>query len=94
MQKLLRLTKYSVTRSKLKLPARLFGAKDIKFGSEARQLMLSGADKLADSVEKTLGPKGRNVVIDQSFGGPKITKDGVTVAQSIEFEEKFRNLGA
>merc|ERR1711976_729012 len=69
-------------------------AKEIKFGSEARYLMMEGCDKLADAVQVTLGPKGRNVVIDQSFGAPKITKDGVTVAQSISFAEKFENMGA
>lgn len=56
--------------------------------------MLSGANKLADAVQVTLGPKGRNVVIDQTFGAPKITKDGVTVAKSIEFSDRFENIGA
>ena len=72
---------------------RTFG-KEIKFGSDARTLMMKGADDLCDAVQVTLGPKGRNVVIDQSFGAPKITKDGVTVAQSISFNEKFENMGA
>lgn len=72
----------------------LFGAKDIKFGNDARQAMMEGCNELADAVQVTLGPKGRNVVIEQSFGAPKITKDGVTVAQAITFEEKFKNLGA
>jgi chaperonin GroEL len=69
-------------------------AKDVKFGSEARELMLSGVNTLANAVKVTLGPKGRNVVIDKSFGAPAITKDGVTVAQDIELEGKFENMGA
>lgn len=74
---------------------RCFGtAKEIRFGSDARSQMLAGCNKLADAVGVTLGPKGRNVVIEQSFGGPKITKDGVTVAKSIEFNNKMMNLGA
>merc|ERR1711865_845862 len=68
--------------------------KDIKFGVEARALMLQGVDQLADAVQVTLGPKGRNAIIEQSFGAPKITKDGVTVAKSIEFENRHHNLGA
>ncbi len=69
-------------------------AKDLKFGAEARESMLSGVNTLADAVKVTLGPKGRNVVIDKSFGAPAITKDGVTVAQDIELEGKFKNMGA
>jgi len=69
-------------------------AKDVKFGAEARELMLSGVNTLANAVKVTLGPKGRNVVIDKSFGAPGITKDGVTVAQDIELEGKFENMGA
>ncbi len=69
-------------------------AKDVKFGSEARNLMLDGVDILANAVKVTLGPKGRNVVLDKSFGGPSITKDGVSVAQEIELENKFENMGA
>jgi len=69
-------------------------AKDVKFGSEARELMLSGVNTLANAVKVTLGPKGRNVVIDKSFGAPAITNDGVTVAQDIELEGKFENMGA
>ena len=69
-------------------------AKDVKFGAEAREAMLSGVNTLADAVKVTLGPKGRNVVIDKSFGAPAITKDGVTVAQDIELEGKFENMGA
>jgi len=68
--------------------------KDIQFGVKARALMLEGVDRLADAVEKTLGPKGRNVIIDQSYGPPKITKDGVTVAKAIDFANKHHNLGA
>ena len=68
-------------------------AKDVKFGPEARELMLSGVNTLANAVKVTLGPKGRNVVIDKSFGAPAITKDGVTVAQDIELEGKFENMG-
>jgi len=69
-------------------------AKDVKFGAEARELMLSGVNTLADAVKVTLGPRGRNVVIDKSFGAPAITKDGVTVAQDIELDGKFENMGA
>lgn len=69
-------------------------AKDIKFGPEVRALMLQGVDILADAVAVTMGPKGRNVIIEQSWGSPKITKDGVTVAKSIELKDKFQNIGA
>ncbi|KAL3094788.1 hypothetical protein niasHS_006083 [Heterodera schachtii] len=69
-------------------------AKDLKFGSEGRKAMLSGVDMLADAVAVTMGPKGRNVVIEQSWGSPKITKDGVTVAKAIDFKDKFQNMGA
>ena len=69
-------------------------AKEIRFGSDARQRMLRGVDILADAVKVTLGPKGRNVVIDKSFGAPRITKDGVTVAKEIELSDKFENMGA
>ena len=68
--------------------------KDVRFGTEGRALMLQGVDKLADAVSVTLGPKGRNAVLDQSFGAPKITKDGVTVAKNIEFKDRFMNMGA
>ncbi|KAG5560510.1 hypothetical protein RHGRI_003729 [Rhododendron griersonianum] len=74
--------------------SRNYAAKDIKFGAEARALMLKGVEELADAVKVTMGPKGRNVVIEQSFGAPKVTKDGVTVAKSIEFKDKGKNLGA
>src|SRR5499425_1476623 len=69
-------------------------AKDVKFGGDARARMLRGVDILADSVKVTLGPKGRNVLLDKSYGAPRITKDGVTVAKEIELENKFENLGA
>ena len=68
--------------------------KDIKFATDARTRMLEGVEMLADTVQVTLGPKGRNVVLDKSFGMPKITKDGVTVAKEIEFEDKYHNIGA
>ncbi|XP_040374104.1 chaperonin CPN60-2, mitochondrial isoform X5 [Rosa chinensis] len=74
--------------------SRNYAAKDIKFGVEARALMLNGVEDLADAVKVTMGPKGRNVVIEQSFGAPKVTKDGVTVAKSIEFKDKVKNVGA
>lgn len=69
-------------------------AKDIKFSEEARRAMLAGVDKLADTVKVTLGPKGRNVILDQDFGAPMITNDGVTIAREIELEDKFENMGA
>jgi chaperonin GroEL len=69
-------------------------AKDVRFGGDARQRMLRGVDILADAVKVTLGPKGRNVVLDKSYGAPRITKDGVTVAKEIELADKFENMGA
>ncbi len=69
-------------------------AKDVRFGGDARARMLRGVDILADAVKVTLGPKGRNVVIDKSFGSPRITKDGVTVAKEVELADKFENMGA
>src|SRR5512141_1927945 len=69
-------------------------AKDVKFSTDARDRMLRGVDILANAVKVTLGPKGRNVVIEKSFGAPRITKDGVTVAKEIELEDKFENMGA
>src|SRR5512140_85615 len=69
-------------------------AKDVKFGADARERLLRGVDILADAVKVTLGPKGRNVVIEKSFGAPRTTKDGVTVAKEIELEDKFENMGA
>ena len=69
-------------------------AKDVKFDTDARNRMLRGVDTLADAVKVTLGPKGRNVVLDKSFGAPRITKDGVSVAKEIELSDKFENMGA
>src|SRR5246127_3613676 len=69
-------------------------AKEVKFHGEARDRMLRGVDILANAVKVTLGPKGRNVVLDKSFGAPRITKDGVTVAKEIELDDKFENMGA
>ena len=69
-------------------------AKDVLFGNDARSKMLEGVNILADAVKVTLGPKGRNVVLDKSYGAPTITKDGVTVAKEIELEDKFMNMGA
>src|SRR3569832_559127 len=69
-------------------------AKDVRFGADARERLLRGVDILADAVKVTLGPKGRNVVIDKSFGAPRSTKDGVTVAKEIELADKFENMGA
>src|ERR1700678_2210165 len=69
-------------------------AKDVKFSGDARDRMLRGVETLANAVKVTLGPKGRNVILDKSFGAPRITKDGVTVAKEIELEDKFENMGA
>ena len=69
-------------------------AKDVRFGGEARQKMLKGVDMLAEAVKVTLGPKGRNVILDKSYGAPRITKDGVTVAKEVELADKFENMGA
>src|SRR4051794_17008184 len=69
-------------------------AKDIRFGSDARQRMLRGIDILSEAVRITLGPKGRNVILDKSYGAPRVTKDGVTVAKEIELSDKFENMGA
>src|SRR4026208_1953552 len=69
-------------------------AKDVKFSTDARDKMVRGVNILANAVKVTLGPKGRNVVIDKSFGSPRITKDGVTVAKEVELEDKFENMGA
>ncbi|MCV6625976.1 MAG: chaperonin GroEL, partial [Cellvibrionaceae bacterium] len=68
-------------------------AKDVKFADDARQKMLAGVNVLADAVKVTLGPKGRNVVLDKSFGAPTVTKDGVSVAKEIELADKFENMG-
>ena len=69
-------------------------AKEIKYNVEARELLKEGVDALSNAVKVTLGPKGRNVIIDKKFGAPQITKDGVTVAKEIELEDKFANMGA
>ena len=69
-------------------------AKEVKFSQDARERLLQGVDVLANAVKVTLGPKGRNVVLEKSFGAPRITKDGVTVAKEIELEDKFENMGA
>ena len=69
-------------------------AKDVKFSQDARERMLRGVDILANAVKVTLGPKGRNVVLEKSYGAPRVTKDGVTVAKEIELEDKFENMGA
>src|SRR5438046_591551 len=69
-------------------------AKEVKFSGDARDRMLRGVEILNNAVRVTLGPKGRNVVLDKSFGAPRITKDGVTVAKEIELEDKFENMGA
>lgn len=91
---LLRAARASTPRH-LRLTARSFATgKDVRFSTEARNLMARGVNSLADAVEVTLGPKGRNVVIEKSFGAPQITKDGVTVAKNIEFKDKHMNLGA
>ena len=69
-------------------------AKDVKFGESARVKLLQGVNVLADAVKVTLGPKGRNVILDKSFGAPTVTKDGVSVAKEVELEDKFENMGA
>ena len=69
-------------------------AKEIKFGAEARAALENGVNQLADTVRVTLGPKGRNVVLDKSFGAPLITNDGVTIAKEIELKDPFENMGA
>ncbi|MCO6763463.1 chaperonin GroEL, partial [Streptomyces sp. EL5] len=69
-------------------------AKDVKFGDSARKKLLTGVNTLADAVKATLGPKGRNVVLERSFGAPLITKDGVSVAKEIELKDKIENIGA
>ena len=71
-----------------------FASKELRFGNDARSKMLEGCDQLANAVQVTLGPSGRNVLIDSGYGSVKITKDGVTVAKAIEFSDKFVNMGA
>src|SRR5262249_36092080 len=77
-----------------KRSAQTMAAKEVRFSGDARQRMLRGVDILADAVKVTLGPKGRNVVLDKSFGAPRITKDGVAVATEVELSDKFENMGA
>jgi chaperonin GroEL len=85
----------SLVSKNLKFVAKRYASgKVVKFGVEGRALMLQGVDLLADAVQVTLGPKGRNAILEQSYGAPKITKDGVTVAKHIEFKDKFQNMGA
>ncbi len=84
-----KLTPFLINRLKFN-----FASKELLFGNDARNKMLEGCDALANAVQVTLGPNGRNVLIDQSFGGVKITKDGVTVAKAIEFSDRFANMGA
>src|SRR5215831_2000516 len=69
-------------------------AKELRFAAEARNLMMAGVNKLAEAVKITLGPKGRNVILEKSFGAPTITKDGVSVAKEVELKDKFENMGA
>src|SRR4026209_314154 len=69
-------------------------AKEVRFSADARERMLRGVDILANAVKITLGPEGRNVIIDKSYGAPRTTKDGVTVAKEVELEDKFENMGA
>jgi chaperonin GroEL len=88
------INKFSSKYNLLNLSKKSFAGKQIVHGDKARNLMLQGVNKLADAVQVTLGPKGRNVILDQNYGDPKITKDGVTVAKHIEFADKFINLGA
>lgn len=83
----------SVALRQMQLQSRSY-AKDVRFGAEVRALMLQGVDVLADAVAVTMGPKGRNVILEQSWGSPKITKDGVTVAKGVELKDKFQNIGA
>ncbi|VDO95617.1 unnamed protein product [Soboliphyme baturini] len=84
----------AVFRQAVRQSLRGYAAKELKFGAEARAAMLAGVDILADAVAVTMGPKGRNVIIEQSWGSPKITKDGVTVAKAIELKDKYNNAGA
>src|ERR1700722_15562082 len=69
-------------------------AKELRFGDDARQQMLAGVNALANAVQVTMGPRGRNVVLEKSYGAPTVTKDGVSVAKEIEFEDRFKNMGA
>jgi len=89
-------SKYISKEPLIKLFKKQFSSpgKDIKFGADARKSILVGINKIADAVETTLGPRGRNVAIESTYGAPKITKDVVTVAKNIEFSEKYENIGA
>ena len=89
----MRISKIS-QRLTMRTSVRFASGKVVKFGVEGRALMLDGVNQLADAVQVTLGPKGRNAILDQPFGPPKITKDGVTVAKHIEFSDRFMNMGA
>uniref|UniRef100_A0A915KR22 Heat shock protein 60 n=1 Tax=Romanomermis culicivorax TaxID=13658 RepID=A0A915KR22_ROMCU len=84
----------SIAKQNLPKYCRFYSAKELKFGAEARAQMLAGVDMLTNAVAVTMGPKGRNVIIEQSWGGPKITKDGVTVAKAVELKDKWQNVGA
>ena len=87
-------TKSFLAKSSLVCATKYFASKQLVFGTEARKKLLQGCNQLADVVEVTLGPGGRNVLIDQTYGSPKITKDGVTVAKAIEIPDKSINIGA
>src|SRR3954447_24130635 len=84
----------SAIQQSKRIGGKLMAAKDVRFTTDARDRMLRGVETLANAVKVTLGPKGRNVVLDKSFGAPRITKDGVTVAKEIELADKFENMGA
>src|SRR5262245_55913449 len=89
-----RTTSSASSRSDLGKDYRAMAAKEITYTENARNLILNGVNALANAVKVTLGPRGRNVVIEKSFGSPTVTKDGVTVAKEIELENKFENMGA
>jgi chaperonin GroEL len=93
-RRLMGVSKNSISNSNAAIGATRFMSKEIKFGVDGRAAMLNGVNLLADAVQVTLGPKGRNAIIAQPYGAPKITKDGVTVAKSIDFEDKFEDMGA
>ncbi|CAK1553920.1 unnamed protein product [Leptosia nina] len=93
MFRFLKINVQSINKKNIKLPIKCY-AKDVRFGPDVRSLMLQGVEILADAVAITMGPKGRNVILEQTFGPPKITKDGVTVAKGIELKDKFQNIGA
>lgn len=87
-------TKSLITKTNLLHSSKYFASKQLLFGTQARKRLLQGCKQLADAVQVTLGPGGRNVLIDQTYGSPKITKDGVTVAKAIEIPDKSVNIGA